>query len=254
MSNPPTTIRELLRQELPRLYAFGFFMCCDREEAKEQLRQLAQDATTHGEGTLLGTENPRDELLGLFARGLEDRLGRKADFTFEGLDEILRSDITRPIDLDGGPFGRDPKRLNGMLWQLKRKCLVATLGCLPPGVRISFVLTDLLGYGPNEAAALLEIKESAYRVRLTRARKRIEDYLAPRCYHVDRQNPCTCNGRLVIALDAKFVTPPPHDLDTPNQAHDSEGPQRDVGSLYQGLPQVRLTETDILDVLTAVGS
>ncbi len=253
MSNSPLTLRELLRQELPRLYAFTFYMCCDRDEAKEQLQQLARDAATRGEGALLGAENPGDDVLGLLARGLEDRLGRKAEFSFDGLDEVLRSDITRPIDLDGGAMDGDPKRLNGMLWQLKRKCLVATLGCLPPGVRISFVLTDLMGYGPSEAATLLEIKESAYRVRLTRARKRIEDYLAPRCYHVDRKNPCTCTGRLGIALDAKFVAAPPHELDTPHQPHDSEGPQRDVGSLYRGLPQVRMTETEMREVIAAAG-
>ena len=84
-----------------------------------------------------------------------------------------RDRVNAEEHLDTAIFQFGGERLNGMLWQLKRKCLVATLGCLPPGVRISFVLTDLLGYGPSEAAALLEIKESAYRVRLTRARKRI---------------------------------------------------------------------------------
>jgi len=112
-------------------------------------------------------------------------------------------------------------------------------------VRVSFVLTDLLGYGPVEAADLLGIKESAYRVRLTRARKRVEDYLTPRCTHVDGQNPCTCTGRLLIAIEANFVKAPPHRQDIPHEPHDADGPRRDMGSLYRSLPVVQLLDADL---------
>lgn len=252
MSERPTNLTELLREQLPRLYGFAFHMGGSREEAKHHVRQLVRDAKEQGEATLLGASDPADALLGLLARKMEESLGRKSEHSFEGLDEILRSDITRPIDLSsgGGVLDGDPGKVHLMLWELKRTCLTSTLCCLPPGVRVSFVLTDLLGYAPNDAAELLGIKESAYRVRLTRARKRIEDYLTPRCYHVDRQNPCTCTGRLVIAIDAKFVSPPPHRGDIPHEPHDAEGPRRDMGSLYRSLPNVQLTP-DELDTLLA---
>ena len=154
---------------------------------------------------------------------------------------------TRPIDLASGVggLGNDPGKVHLMLWELKRTCLTATLCCLPPGVRVSFVLTDLLGYSPAQASELLKIKESAYRVRLTRARKRVEDYLAPRCYHVDHQNPCTCTGRLIIAMDANFVKSPPNTLDIPHDPHDGDGPRRDMGSLYRSLPKVQLPDEEL---------
>jgi RNA polymerase sigma-70 factor (ECF subfamily) len=250
MPDRPSNLRELLTQQLSRLYAFAYYMSGSREEARQHLRQLVRDANAEGEAKLLAATNPSDALLGLMARKMEETLGRKSDHSFDGLDEILRSDITRPIDLTPGigPFG-DPTKVHLMLWELKRTCLTATLCCLPPGVRVSFVLTDLLGYSPAEAADLLDIKESAYRVRLTRARKRIEDYLAPRCYHVDRQNPCTCTGRLVIAVDANFINTPPHMLDIPHEPHDAEGPRRDMGSLYRSLPVVQLTEAELAAAL-----
>jgi DNA-directed RNA polymerase specialized sigma24 family protein len=250
MSDKPSTLRELLGQQLARLYAFAYHMSGNREDARDHLRQLVRDAKEQGESSILGSANPPDVLLGLLARKMEETLGRKSDHTFDGLDEILRSDITRPIDLSTGVGpGGDPAKVHIMLWELKRTCLTATLCCLPPGVRVSFVLTDLLGYGPAEASELLGIKESAYRVRLTRARKRIEDYLAPRCYHVDNQNPCTCTGRLIIAMDAKFVAAPPHTLDIPHEPHDSEGPRRDMGSLYRSLPVVQMTDPELVAIL-----
>lgn len=246
MSDQPSTLRELLNQQLPRLYAFAYHMSGNRDEAREHVKTLVRDAKAQGEAPLVNHANPADALLGLMARKMEETLGRKSEFTFDGLDEILRTDITRPIDLSTGVGpGGDPSRVHLMLWELKRTCLTATLCCLPPGVRVSFVLTDLLGYGPTEASELLGIKESAYRVRLTRARKRIEDYLAPRCYHVDNQNPCTCTGRLIIAMDAKFVKEPPDVGDIPHEPHDADGPRRDMGSLYRGLPKVKLSQPDI---------
>lgn len=250
-SEPPRTLRELLVQELPRLYGFAYNMSGSREEAKDHLRQLVVDAKAEGEQAILSRPHPADVLLGLLARRMEESLGRKSEYTFDGLDEILRSDITRPIDLSPTLGSSDPGRVHVMLWELKRTCLTSTLCCLPPGVRVSFVLTDLLGYGPVEAAELLGIKESAYRVRLTRARKRVEDYLTPRCYHVDPQNPCTCTGRLTIAIDAKFVREPASTFDIPHEPHDGEGPRRDMGSLYRSLPPVRLTELDVSTVLEA---
>lgn len=252
MSDQPTSLRELVAAELPRLYAFAYSMSGSRDDARGHLEVLLRDAVSEGEA-VMAADKPSDALLGIMARKMEETLGRKSDFSFDGLDNVLRSDITRPIDLSGGALDGQPGKVHLMLWELKRTCLSATLCCLPPGVRVSFVLTDLLGYSPAEAAEILRIKESAYRVRLTRARKRVEDYLNPRCYHVDPQNPCTCTGRLVIAIDAEFVKPPPHTLDIPHDPHDADGPRRDMGSLYRNLPKVQLSEAETAALLSLVG-
>mgnify|MGYP003886285597 CR=1 FL=1 len=188
-------------------------------------------------------------LLRLAARHFEANFNSKSPHSFDKLDEILRTDITRPIDLTTIGMSDDPKKVHLLCWELKRTCLTAVLSCLPPGVRLSFLLTDLLGLGPDEAAELIDIKPSAYRVRLTRARKRVEDYLAPRCVHVDRANPCTCNGRLMIALDANFVSPPSNEDEIPHTAHDADGPHRDVGNLFRQLPKALLTKGDMETLL-----
>ncbi len=241
----PETVRELLALEIPNLYAFAYQMCGDRTDAARYTEELAQRITKLDENKLLNDGDPARTVLGMMARTMEESLGRRSEHSFESLDGILRSDITRPIDLTNVGMGDDPAKVHLMFWELKRTCLTSVLGCLPPGVRLSFVLTDLVGLSPAEAAEMLGIKESAYRVRLTRARKRVEDYLAPRCYHVDRENPCTCTGRLMIALDAGFVKPPTSSDDIPHEPHNAGGPQRDVGSLYRGLPHVKLPQTEL---------
>ena len=241
---PPQTVRELLNEELPKLYAFAYQMSGSRRDAARFLEELTQQVAKLDEVKLLHDGDPGRTLLGMVARTMEENLGRRSDHSFESLDTLLRSDITRPIDLNAAGV-EDETKVHLMLWELKRTCLTSVLGCLPPGVRLSFVLTDLVGLSPQEAAEMLGIKESAYRVRLTRARKRIEDYLAPRCYHVDRENPCTCTGRLMIAVDVGFVKPPTSAQDIPHEPHDAGGPQRDVGSLYRGLPDVQLAPGEL---------
>ncbi len=251
MAIRPTTLRNLYIAELQNLYAFVYDMCGDRGDSYRFLLEVSKLANCHGD-ELLEAPIPADAILGFVARNLEKELGRRAEQTFQILDNVLRSDITRDIDMSMKGIDNDLGRIHGLLWELKRTCLIAVMGCLPPSVRLSFLLTDILGYSPPDAADLLEIKESAYRVRLTRARKRIEDYLTPRCFHVDRNNPCNCEGRLGIALDARFVTPPPHDLDTPKATHDSESPRRDMPTLYRGLPPVMLSRQQVAEILDQI--
>jgi RNA polymerase sigma-70 factor (ECF subfamily) len=245
MPSRPENVRALLTEELPNLYAFAYQMCGARRDAARFLEELTQQVAKLDDQKLLNDGDPGRTLLGMMARSMEENLGRRSEHSFESLDTILRSDITRPIDLGNRGLDDDPTQVHLLLWELKRTCLTSVLGCLPPGVRLSFVLTDLVGLSPTEAAEMLGIKESAYRVRLTRARKRIEDYLAPRCFHVDRENPCTCTGRLMIAIDANFVKPPTSTDDIPHAPPDAGGPQRDVGSLYRSLPNVKLPQAEI---------
>ncbi len=255
MANDTASLRSLFAQELPELYSFAYQVCGDRENARRFVADLADRlrAQEIDPAALREHDSLRDVLVGMLARSLEESLGRKADQSFQILDNILRSDITRPIDFDAEGIDGDPDRIPILLWELKRTCLTAVLGCLPPSVRLSFILTDLLGYSPAAAAELLNIRESAYRVRLTRARKRVEDYLTPRCQHVDRRNPCTCEGRLGIALDARFVVAPPHTLDIPERGYDSDPDFRDMAMLYRKVPQVVMTDEERDEVLALLG-
>jgi DNA-directed RNA polymerase specialized sigma24 family protein len=254
LSSPPTMpsteFTELLTAQLPRLYAFAYVMSGSRDEAfghvLEAIRESAADPAA-----VLAAPRPADALLGRLARKLEDGLGRKADTSFVILDNLLREQETREIDPYQPPIDGDLTRVPILNWELKRTCLASALGCLPPGVRLSFVVTDLLGYTPAAAADLLGIKESAFRVRLTRARRRLEDYLSPRCCHIDRHNPCYCEGRLSQALEAGFVRLPPHTVDIPTEAYNDGPEHRDIAGLYKTLPHVQLTDEQRAALLAA---
>src|SRR5690606_35545637 len=95
-----------------------------------------------------------------------------------------------------------------MLWELKQGCMTSVVNCLSVGERVAFVMSSIMGLSEDEAAKTLGITPSAFKVRLSRARKKVTDYLAPRCEHVDPRNPCRCPSRLGVALNKGFLPPP----------------------------------------------
>ena len=89
--------RDTLRGLLPDLYRFAFYVSARRDEALEHLQGMTEELLAQRE-TLAHAPNVRDSVFGAAARWLEQHLGRRAHLTFDDLDAVLRSDITRPID------------------------------------------------------------------------------------------------------------------------------------------------------------
>jgi hypothetical protein len=201
MPRPSASLRQVVADELPYLYAVAYHMSGTRPRRSSACARSCSRLGRTGGVAVLAATKPGDALLSQLARHLEEILGRKAEQSFQILDDILRDDITQPIDLNVEGIDGDLRRVHPLLWELKRTCLTSVLGCLPPGVRISFILTDLLGYSPAASAELLGINESAYRVRLTRARKRLDNYLTPRCQHIDARTRATARAASSVALD-----------------------------------------------------
>lgn len=164
------------------------------------------------------------------------RLGDPDRITFDYLDETIRGDPTQ-VTRTGALS--DPER-EGLLWELRQGCMTAVLACLSEGERMAFVLVVMLKLRSSVAAATLGITPAALKVRLSRAKRKIVGYLAPRCEHVHPQNPCRCPSRLGVALRKGFIPDLPRGevslRKTPMQALMPISPLRDVVAIYEALP------------------
>jgi RNA polymerase sigma-70 factor (ECF subfamily) len=182
-------------------------------------------------------------VLGVANRLLEERLPRQPDLNFDILDETLRSEATRT---DVVKSISDPAR-DFLLWELKQGCMTSVVNCLPPGERAAFVAAQVMRMTDDDAAAALGINVSAYKVRLSRARKKVGDYLAPRCEHVSPMNPCHCPARVGTALKQGFIKPAGElnlrRSDVPAYGRYGTGPDhddvplRDIATIYGNLPE-----------------
>jgi DNA-directed RNA polymerase specialized sigma24 family protein len=236
-------LRGLVEPHWRRLYNFVFRLTLDRDRAERYLGDVFAAAA----GKL--DEAPEDLevwLLGLANQMLEERLPRQPEINFDILDETLRSEATRT---DVVRSLSDPQR-DLLLWELKQGCMTSVVNCLPPGERAAFVVCHVLKLSDDHAAKSLGITESAYKVRLSRARKKVGDYLAPRCEHVNPMNPCRCPARVGTALAKGFIKPAappvagevslrkpvvPYGRYGTGEGNDDK-PMRDIAAIYGGLP------------------
>ena len=183
-------------------------------------------------------------LLKIAAHVIEKRLPPTPEVDFDLLDETLRSEATRTHEVSSLTT---PER-EFLLWELKQGCMTAVVNCLPPGERAAFVVCHILKLPDDAAAKSLGITESAYKVRLSRARKKVGDYLAPRCEHVNPMNPCRCPARVGTALHKGFIGKVSGEVSLRKQAEFPYGrygtgagnedvPMRDIAAIYGNLPE-----------------
>ena len=192
-------VRSIVEPHWRRVYNFVFRLTLDRERSERYLKDIFAVAAAR-----LDRAPDTDVelwLLEIANKLLEERLPRQPEVDFDMLDETLRGEATRT---DVTRSLTDPQR-DFLLWELKQGCMTAVINCLPPGERAAFVACHILKLPDDSAAKTLAISESAYKVRLSRARKKVGDYLAPRCEHVNPMNPCHCQARVGTALHRGFI-------------------------------------------------
>ncbi len=192
-------------------------------------------------------------LLKIASYVIEKKLPPSPEVDFDLLDETLRSEATRTHEVSSLS---QPER-EFLLWELKQGCMTAVINCLSPGERVAFVMSSVIGKSDDDAAKALGIKVSAFKVRLSRARKKIGDYLAPRCEHVDPRNPCHCPSRIGVALAKGFIAPPQTSvvqLRTPQRPFDQEIKSRDAVNIFRTLPEPEVPAGLVARLQQAVSS
>ena len=239
-TNRTNEYREVIQAHWLRVFNFAFRMTLDRDEAAVVVLEAFSQG--YHKDCDLPDDSRIEAWLFQIANGVvEKKLSRTPDLNFDILDDTLRNEATRT---DIVRSLNDPER-DFMLWELKQGCMTSVINCLPPGERAAFVLSTMLQMSDVDAANTLGISKSAYKVRLSRAKKKVADYLAPRCEHVDPMNPCRCPARIGTALNKGFIRRANAlDLRKPAQPfgrygagpNQEDAPLRDVVAIYSNLP------------------
>jgi len=80
----------------------------------------------------------------------------------------------------------------GAVEELRIRCTTGMLMCLTREQRLAFILGDIFGVEHRLGAELLEISPANFRVRLSRARGDLRNWMHRRCGLVNDANPCRC--------------------------------------------------------------
>lgn len=90
--------------------------------------------------------------------------------------------------------------LNDYAKEVKFRCTSAMLICLDREQRLIYLLGDLFGIDHNLGAEIFNITPQNFRVKLSRARKELHNYMNYRCGLINKKNPCRCVKKAKTAL------------------------------------------------------
>jgi RNA polymerase sigma factor (sigma-70 family) len=126
--------------------------------------------------------------------------------SFDALAEKLEAGAAIAARLPSLVSGSDPE-LELEAREMGQRCTQGMLMCLDAEARTAFVLGEVFDFDAHIAAEVLGIGEAAYRQRLSRARRRLEDFMGARCGLVDPLAPCDCRRQSRAARAAGLTWP-----------------------------------------------
>jgi len=102
---------------------------------------------------------------------------------------------------------RDPAMENLLLEETKTGCLTGMLLCLDRSERIALIIGTFFGVSSTLGGELMGTSSGNYRQIVSRARKRLGNFMNERCGLMDERNPCRCAKKIQGAIDAGLVEP-----------------------------------------------
>ncbi len=91
--------------------------------------------------------------------------------------------------------------------ETRNMCLTGMLLCLERRQRLVFILGEMFGMPSSAGSEILEISEVNFRAILSRARKKIENFVMQRCGLVNPDNPCRCEGHIKKLILCGWIDP-----------------------------------------------
>lgn len=91
--------------------------------------------------------------------------------------------------------------------EVKIGCMTGMLLCLDRQARLAYILGEIFEVESTTAASLCEISPAAFRQRLSRARRKLHQFVQAKCGQVTSQVACRCEKMLPAAKAAGLVSP-----------------------------------------------
>jgi len=118
-----------------------------------------------------------------FAQGLVEGLGNDPSASYEGVEAPLLAE------------------------EMRIGCLNGMLQCLDESARIAYILGDILGLVGREASAVQSISEEVHRKRLSRARRKLFDFMEAHCGIANPSRPCRCERQIEHCIATERIEP-----------------------------------------------
>ncbi|MBP7738890.1 MAG: RNA polymerase sigma factor [Spirochaetes bacterium] len=112
-----------------------------------------------------------------------------------------------PMDQDAIEDRRPASRPDHtvLVEETRNMCLTGMLLCLERRQRLAFILGGMFGIPSSVGSEILDVTEANYRALLSRARKKIENFVMQKCGLVNPENPCRCEGHVKKLISSGWI-------------------------------------------------
>ena len=90
--------------------------------------------------------------------------------------------------------------------EVRVRCMSGMLMCLNREQRLLFILGEVFGIEHNLGAEIFNISKQNYRVKLSRARTDLQNFMEHRCGLVNVKNPCRCSKKAKTLREKGILT------------------------------------------------
>jgi len=89
--------------------------------------------------------------------------------------------------------------------EVRLQCLSGMLLCLTKEQRMIYIIGDIFGADHTVGSDIMEISKPNYRMKLSKARKDLYNFMQHKCGLVNKANPCRCHKKVTFATTNGIV-------------------------------------------------
>ena len=118
---------------------------------------------------------------------------------FEDLGVHLASAPDNEMTLDEKEENKE------LIREVRLQCLSGMLLCLTKEQRLVYIIGEIFGADHTIGSEILEMSKANFRMKLSKARKDLYNFMNNNCGLVNQANPCRCHKKVKTAVDFKMI-------------------------------------------------
>jgi len=198
------SLEAIVRRIQNRIYGLSLRMLYRPEDAEDATQEILIKIITHldsFEGKSKFTTWAY-RIASNYLLNTRKRLAETFNFTFENHEQMVGQ-----ISSYGESAELNEVEMVLLVEEMKRTCTLGLLLCLRRKIRLAFILGEIFGATSIEGAEILDITQDAFRQRLSRGRKRIQEFMIKNCGVINPSNTCQCKGMAMYHIKSRHIDP-----------------------------------------------
>ena len=113
----------------------------------------------------------------------------------EALDSIPNVDLSQEQKLEKAEA----------IKEIRLTCLSGMLLCLTREQRMIYIIGEMFRANHTVGSEIMEMSKANFRMKLSKARKDLINFMQNKCGLVDKTNPCRCHKKVTVSIEAGLI-------------------------------------------------